>query len=122
MRKSLVYPQFNRFFDPPIAATTSTPAAATTISTRTPGLMTAHSPQTPSSITNQDGDLNEAWRILSNAESWKNADEKDKVLKDQFGASSQLDLSYLESADLELLVGKLKLVQVNRLKRALKLI
>ena len=77
--------------------------------------------QTPPNI-NQDIDLNEAWRILSSADSWQNADEKDVILKDQFGASSKSDLAFLDSADMKMLVGKLKLVQANRLKRALKLI
>ncbi len=92
---------------------------ASTSATGTP-LSTAMSALTPGS--NQDMDLNEAWRILSNADSWINADEKDAVLKDQIGASSLTDLSFLDSGDLKVLVGKLKLVQANRLKRALKLV
>jgi hypothetical protein len=106
---------------PLIVATTSTSAAATAISAGTPGSISAFIPQTPSG-TNQDVDLNEAWRILSNVDSWQNADEKVSVLNNQIGASSQSDLSFLDPADLKLLVGKLKLVQANRLKRALKLI
>ncbi len=109
------------FTEHPPIATTNTSATATTISSGTTVSLESITPQTSSNI-NQDMDLNEAWRILSNADSWQNADEKDKVLKDQIGASSQTDLSFLDSADLKLLVGKLKLVQANRLKRALKLI
>lgn len=99
---------------PPIAAMTSTSATATTILAGTPGSISAFTPKTPSSI-NQDMDLNEAWwRILSNADSRQNADEKvSVVLKDQIGASSQSDLSFLDTADSKLLVGKLTLVQLT---------
>jgi hypothetical protein len=45
---------------------------------------------------------------------WQNADEKvSVVLKDQIGASSQSDLSFLDTADSKLLVGKLTLVQLT---------
>ena len=87
----------------------------------TPVSMTTPTQQnTPT--TNNEMDLNEAWRILSNADSWQNSEEKDVVLSSQIGATSQSDLSFLDSGDLKVLVGKLKLVQANRLKRALNLI
>ena len=111
------------FTEQPISIA-STPVAATipAASTRSAAAAAAASISQTLTNSNQDVDLNEAWRILSNVDSWKHGEEKDAILKDQIGASSQADLSFIDSTDLKVIVGKLKLVQANRLKRALKLI
>jgi hypothetical protein len=93
---------------------TTTAATVTT----TPG--TIDPPQSQTNI-NEGVDLKEAWRILTNADSWKDSKEKDAVLKDEVGAYSATDLPFLEPVHLTMLVSKLKLVQANRLKAALKL-
>jgi hypothetical protein len=92
----------------------------TTVTTVNTTSGTIDPPQSQTNI-NEDVALKEAWRILTNADSWKDPKEKDAVLKDEVGAYSATDLPFLEPVHLKMLVSKLKLVQANRLKAALKL-